>query len=122
EAGGEELHAEALRSAAEDGIVFLDEIDKIAAPAHSNKGPDASSEGVQRDLLPLLEGTTVSTKHGDINTDHILFICSGAFHSVKPADLLAELQGRLPIRVELAALTEEDLYRVLAETQHSLVR
>lgn len=118
----EDVTADALRAAADDGIVFIDEIDKIASAAHSHKGPDASSEGVQRDLLPLIEGTTVSTKHGDVSTDHILFICSGAFHSVKPSDLLAELQGRLPIRVELAALTEDDLYRVLASTEHSLVK
>lgn len=116
----EEYTREAIRSVQDDGIVFIDEIDKIASGGRTNSA-DASAEGVQRDLLPLLEGTTVTTKQGDINTDHILFICSGAFHSVKPSDLLAELQGRLPIRVELQALTEEDLYRVLSATENSLV-
>ena len=103
-----------------DGIVFLDEIDKIAARSDISGGP--SREGVQRDLLPLVEGTTVATKHGPVKTDHILFIASGAFHVSKPSDLLPELQGRLPIRVELRALTEEDFRRILTETEASLIK
>jgi ATP-dependent HslUV protease ATP-binding subunit HslU len=99
--------------------VFLDEIDKVCARADA-RGADVSREGVQRDLLPLSEGTTVSTKHGSIKTDHILFIASGAFHVAKPSDLLPELQGRLPIRVELRALTEEDFVRILTETDNAL--
>jgi ATP-dependent HslUV protease ATP-binding subunit HslU len=117
----EEYTREAIQSVQDDGIVFIDEIDKIASSG-SRHSADASAEGVQRDLLPLLEGTTVTTKQGDISTDHILFICSGAFHAVKPSDLLAELQGRLPIRVELQALTEDDLYRVISATENSLVQ
>merc|ERR1719487_1320862 len=105
---------EAVRAVEEDGIVFIDEIDKICTGSKDH-GHDASAEGVQRDLLPLIEGTTINTKFGNIKTDHILFIASGAFHSVKPADMLAELQGRLPIRVELKGLNEEDLYRILKE-------
>lgn len=116
----EEVTREALEAVQNDGIVFIDEIDKVASSG-TRHSADASAEGVQRDLLPLLEGTTVTTKQGDINTDHILFICSGAFHTAKPSDLLAELQGRLPIRVELVALTEDDLYRVLSQTDNSLV-
>ncbi len=99
----------------ENGIVFLDEIDKICARADT-RGADVSREGVQRDLLPLIEGTTVSTKYGPVKTDHILFIASGAFHVAKPSDLLPELQGRLPIRVELTPLTEGDFVRILTET------
>ncbi len=102
----------ALEAVQENGIVFLDEIDKICARAET-RGADVSREGVQRDLLPLIEGTTVSTKYGPVKTDHILFIASGAFHIAKPSDLLPELQGRLPIRVELRALTEEDFVRIL---------
>ena len=117
----EEYTQEALKSVQDDGIVFIDEIDKIASSGLRHSA-DASAEGVQRDLLPLLEGTTVTTKQGEISTDHILFICSGAFHSVKPSDLLAELQGRLPIRVELQALTEDDLYKVISATENSLVQ
>ena len=117
----EECTRDALKRVQDDGIVFIDEIDKIATTGRTQSA-DASAEGVQRDLLPLLEGTTVTTKQGDISTDHILFICSGAFHAVKPSDLLAELQGRLPIRVELKALTEDDLYRVLSGTENSLVQ
>ncbi|MBD0864275.1 MAG: ATP-dependent protease ATPase subunit HslU [Rhodobacteraceae bacterium] len=105
----------------QNGIVFLDEIDKVAARSDAKVG-DVSREGVQRDLLPLIEGTTVSTKHGPINTDHILFIASGAFHTAKPSDLLPELQGRLPIRVELRALTEADFVRILTETENALTR
>jgi ATP-dependent HslUV protease ATP-binding subunit HslU len=112
---------EALRLTAEDGIVFLDEIDKIAARSERMGGGDVSREGVQRDLLPLIEGTIVATKHGPIKTDHILFIASGAFHVAKPSDLLPELQGRLPIRVELKALTREDFRRILTEPEASLV-
>jgi ATP-dependent HslUV protease ATP-binding subunit HslU len=108
----------ALADAEANGIVFLDEIDKIAVS--DVRGGSVSREGVQRDLLPLIEGTTVATKYGPIKTDHILFIASGAFHVAKPADLLPELQGRLPIRVELAALTEEDFVRILSDTRASL--
>ncbi len=109
----------ALEAVEQNGIVFLDEIDKVAA-GQDRKGADVSREGVQRDLLPLIEGTTVSTKHGPIKTDHILFIASGAFHVAKPSDLLPELQGRLPIRVELRALTEDDFVRILTETDNAL--
>ncbi|MBI1186449.1 MAG: ATP-dependent protease ATPase subunit HslU [Alphaproteobacteria bacterium] len=112
---------EALSTAAEDGIVFLDEIDKIASRSERAGGGDVSREGVQRDLLPLIEGTTVTTKYGPVKTDHILFIASGAFHVAKPSDLLPELQGRLPIRVELKALTREDFRRILTEPEASLV-
>ncbi|MFZ3580684.1 ATP-dependent protease ATPase subunit HslU [Loktanella sp. DJP18] len=109
----------ALEAVEQSGIVFLDEIDKVCAKSDA-RGADVSREGVQRDLLPLIEGTTVSTKHGPIKTDHILFIASGAFHVAKPSDLLPELQGRLPIRVELRALTEEDFVRILTETDNAL--
>lgn len=112
---------EAIVSVEEDGIVFLDEIDKVAAQK-GRGGADVSREGVQRDLLPLIEGTTVSTKRGAVKTDHILFIASGAFHVSKPSDLLPELQGRLPIRVELEALTRDDLRRILVEPEASLIR
>jgi ATP-dependent HslUV protease ATP-binding subunit HslU len=115
------LIKEALRSTEEDGIVFLDEIDKIAARSERIGGADVSREGVQRDLLPLIEGTIVTTKHGPVKTDHILFIASGAFHVAKPSDLLPELQGRLPIRVELKALTRDDFRRILTEPEASLV-
>ena len=111
----------ALDAVEQNGIVFLDEIDKVCARADA-RGADVSREGVQRDLLPLIEGTTVSTKHGPVKTDHILFIASGAFHIAKPSDLLPELQGRLPIRVELRALTEEDFVRILTETDNALTR
>ena len=109
----------AMEAVEQNGIVFLDEIDKVCANA-DRRGADVSREGVQRDLLPLIEGTTVSTKHGPIKTDHILFIASGAFHVAKPSDLLPELQGRLPIRVELRALTEDDFVRILTETDNAL--
>ena len=105
----------------QNGIVFLDEIDKVCARAEA-RGADVSREGVQRDLLPLIEGTTVSTKYGPIRTDHVLFIASGAFHVAKPSDLLPELQGRLPIRVELRPLTEDDFVRILTETDNALTR
>jgi ATP-dependent HslUV protease ATP-binding subunit HslU len=109
----------ALEAVEQNGIVFLDEIDKVCARSDA-RGGDVSREGVQRDLLPLIEGTTVSTKHGAVKTDHILFIASGAFHIAKPSDLLPELQGRLPIRVELRALTEADFVRILTETDNAL--
>ena len=109
----------AVSAVEESGIVFLDEIDKVCARTDA-RGADVSREGVQRDLLPLIEGTTVSTKHGPVKTDHILFIASGAFHVAKPSDLLPELQGRLPIRVELRNLTEKDFIRILSETENAL--
>ena len=117
----EQLVQEAIREVENNGIVFLDEIDKICA-RENRGGADVSREGVQRDLLPLIEGTTVSTKHGAVKTDHILFIASGAFHVSKPSDLLPELQGRLPIRVELRSLSEEDFKRILTETEASLIK
>jgi ATP-dependent HslUV protease ATP-binding subunit HslU len=115
----EQLVQESIRAVEQNGIVFLDEIDKITA-REGRGGADVSREGVQRDLLPLIEGTTVSTKHGPVKTDHVLFIASGAFHLAKPSDLLPELQGRLPIRVELRALTRDDFRRILTETEAAL--
>ncbi|MEP3889121.1 MAG: ATP-dependent protease ATPase subunit HslU [Hellea sp.] len=115
------IKREAVDLAEQDGIVFLDEIDKITTRSDA-RGGDVSREGVQRDLLPLIEGTTVSTKYGPVKTDHILFIASGAFHVAKPSDLLPELQGRLPIRVELRALTEADFVRILTEPEASLIK
>ena len=115
------IKREAVELAEQDGIVFLDEIDKITTRSDA-RGGDVSREGVQRDLLPLIEGTTVSTKYGPVKTDHILFIASGAFHVAKPSDLLPELQGRLPIRVELRALTEADFVRILTEPEASLIK
>ena len=117
----DQVTAEALDLAQNAGIVFIDEIDKVASRSE-RQGADISREGVQRDLLPLIEGTTVSTKYGPVKTDHILFIASGAFHVAKPSDLLPELQGRLPIRVELKALTRDDLRRILVEPEANLVR
>ncbi len=117
----EAVNKTALEAVEQNGIVFLDEIDKVCARTDA-RGGDVSREGVQRDLLPLIEGTTVSTKHGAVKTDHILFIASGAFHIAKPSDLLPELQGRLPIRVELRALTEGDFVRILTETDNALTR
>ena len=117
----ETVKVAALEAVQENGIVFLDEIDKICARADA-RGADVSREGVQRDLLPLIEGTTVSTKYGAVKTDHVLFIASGAFHVAKPSDLLPELQGRLPIRVELQPLTESDFVRILTETENALTR
>jgi ATP-dependent HslUV protease ATP-binding subunit HslU len=117
----ETLIQDAIKLAENDGIVFLDEIDKVASRSHGSGG-EVSREGVQRDLLPLIEGTTVSTKHGPVKTDHILFIASGAFHVAKPSDLLPELQGRLPIRVELKALTKDDFVRILKEPEHNLIK
>jgi ATP-dependent HslUV protease ATP-binding subunit HslU len=117
----DQLTQEAIKAVEQNGIVFLDEIDKICA-RDGRIGADVSREGVQRDLLPLIEGTTVATKHGSVKTDHILFIASGAFHISKPSDLLPELQGRLPIRVELRALTRDDLRRILTEPEASLIK
>jgi ATP-dependent HslUV protease ATP-binding subunit HslU len=117
----EQIKRAALEAVEQNGIVFIDEIDKVCARSDA-RGGDVSREGVQRDLLPLIEGTTVSTKHGPIRTDHILFIASGAFHIAKPSDMLPELQGRLPIRVELKALTEGDFVRILTETDNALTR
>jgi ATP-dependent HslUV protease ATP-binding subunit HslU len=118
------LAKDAVAHAENNGIVFIDEIDKVCARTMEGgfRGADVSREGVQRDLLPLIEGTTVSTKYGPVKTDHVLFIASGAFHLAKPSDLLPELQGRLPIRVELAGLTRDDLRRILTEPEHSLLK
>ncbi|MCQ2914119.1 MAG: ATP-dependent protease ATPase subunit HslU [Alphaproteobacteria bacterium] len=116
----EALIKQAILNVENNGIVFIDEFDKICGKAEGNK-PDVSREGVQRDLLPLIEGTTVPTKHGPVKTDHILFIASGAFHIAKPSDLLPELQGRLPIRVELKALTKDDFYQILTEPENNLI-
>ncbi len=116
------LVQEAIRMVENNGIVFLDEIDKICVRDGARGGADVSREGVQRDLLPLIEGTTVATKHGSVKTDHVLFIASGAFHVAKPSDLLPELQGRLPIRVELQPLTRDDFRRILTETEASLIK
>ena len=118
----EKVQKEAIAAAEQNGIVFLDEIDKIAGRSEQRFGADVSREGVQRDLLPLIEGTTVATKHGAVKTDHILFIASGAFHLNKPSDLLPELQGRLPIRVELKPLTRDDFRRILTEPEASLIK
>ena len=117
----EKIVFDAIKSIENDGIVFLDEMDKICSGGESRRG-EVSREGVQRDLLPLIEGTTVNTKHGPVNTDHILFIASGAFHLSKPSDMLPELQGRLPIRVELKPLSMEDMVRILKETESSLIK
>ena len=120
----DQLTKDAVAHAENNGIVFLDEIDKVCARSSEGgfRGGDVSREGVQRDLLPLIEGTTVSTKYGPVKSDHVLFIASGAFHLAKPSDLLPELQGRLPIRVELAPLTRDDLRRILTEPEHSLLK
>jgi ATP-dependent HslUV protease ATP-binding subunit HslU len=118
----ERVVREARESVEQNGIVFIDEIDKITARSEFRGGGDVSREGVQRDLLPLIEGTTVNTKHGPVKTDHVLFICSGAFHLAKPSDMLPELQGRLPIRVSLASLGQEDFKRILTEPEASLIK
>jgi len=118
----ETVEREAVERAQESGIVFLDEIDKIASRGATAAGPDVSREGVQRDLLPLVEGTTVNTRYGQVSTDHVLFIAAGAFHVARPADLIPELQGRFPVRVQLDALSEEDLVRILTEPEHALVK
>ena len=117
----ENVVREAIRRVESSGIVFLDEIDKIAGRSHTG-GPDVSREGVQRDLLPIVEGSTVNTKHGPVRTDHILFVASGAFHIAKPSDLIPEFQGRFPIRVELEALTQDDFVRILTEPKTALIR
>jgi ATP-dependent HslUV protease ATP-binding subunit HslU len=116
------LHHEGLKRAEQTGIIFLDEIDKVAMPKVKGAGPDVSREGVQRDLLPVIEGATVQTKFGPLNTDHILFICAGAFHESDPSDLIPELQGRLPIRVHLDPLTEDDFCRILREPRNALTK
>ena len=118
----EAVTRDAIHAVEQNGIVFIDEIDKICGRAEFRGGADVSREGVQRDLLPLIEGTTVSTKYGPVKTDHVLFIASGAFHIAKPSDLLPELQGRLPIRVELKALNRDDFRRILTETEASLLK
>jgi ATP-dependent HslUV protease ATP-binding subunit HslU len=118
----ENVTKDAVQRVEQNGIVFLDEIDKIAGREGAGQGPDVSREGVQRDILPIVEGSTVSTKYGMVRTDHILFIAAGAFHVSKPSDLIPELQGRFPIRVELQALTKEDFLRILIEPQNSLTR
>jgi len=118
----DEVRELAIRRVEQAGIVFLDEIDKIAAGGSGKQGPDVSREGVQRDLLPIVEGSTVQTKHGPVATDHVLFIAAGAFHVSKPSDLIPEMQGRFPIRVELASLSRDDLVRILTEPTNSLVR
>jgi ATP-dependent HslUV protease ATP-binding subunit HslU len=118
----EKVVREARDAVEQNGIVFIDEIDKITARSEFRGGGDVSREGVQRDLLPLIEGTTVNTKHGPVKTDHVLFICSGAFHLAKPSDMLPELQGRLPIRVELRPLTRDDFRRILTEPEASLIK
>jgi ATP-dependent HslUV protease ATP-binding subunit HslU len=119
----ETVEREAVERAQESGIVFLDEIDKIASRgAGAGAGPDVSREGVQRDLLPLVEGTTVNTRYGPVTTDHVLFIAAGAFHVAKPSDLIPEMQGRFPVRVQLEALTEADLARILVEPEHALLK
>ena len=117
----DKIHRSAIERVEQSGIIFLDEIDKIAGP-ESKHGPDVSRQGVQRDLLPIVEGSTVITKYGPVKTDHVLFIAAGAFHASKPSDLMPELQGRFPIRVELADLTKEDFVRILTEPQNALTK
>jgi len=117
----EDVKARAVQRVEQNGIVFIDEIDKIAGRSETH-GPDVSREGVQRDLLPIVEGSTVNTKHGPVRTDHVLFIASGAFHIAKPSDLIPEFQGRFPIRVELDALTQADFIRILTEPENALIR
>ncbi len=118
----EQIKQEALQKAQEEGIIFIDEIDKVAVSSSSQGRQDPSKEGVQRDLLPIVEGSTVSTKWGPVKTDHILFIAAGAFHLSKPSDLIPELQGRFPLRVELDSLDEEALYKILTMTKNSLIK
>jgi len=118
----DKLKSEAIRRVQDEGIVFIDEIDKIAVASQDSRGADVSRQGVQRDILPIVEGSTVTTRHGQVKTDHILFIAAGAFHVARPADLIPELQGRFPIRVELSALSTEDLRRILVEPDNALVR
>jgi ATP-dependent HslUV protease ATP-binding subunit HslU len=116
------VREQAIERVEQTGIVFVDELDKVAMGAGSRAGPDVSREGVQRDLLPIVEGSTVQTKHGPVRTDHVLFIAAGAFHVAKPSDLIPELQGRFPIRVELSSLSKDDFVRILTEPRNSLVR
>merc|ERR1719163_1222779 len=117
-----DIAEEAVKLAENDGIVFIDEIDKICGSREFHREGRVSQEGVQRDLLPLIEGTTVTVQNvGPVKTDHVLFVCAGAFHDSKPSDLMPEFQGRLPVRVELSALSEEDMYRVLTETEYNLI-
>lgn len=116
------VNREAIDAVEQDGIVFIDEIDKIVSGSERRYGADASSEGVQRDLLPIIEGSVVNTKHGNVRTDYILFICAGAFHTSKPSDMLAELQGRLPVRVELKGLSEDDFVRILTEPEGNIIK
>jgi ATP-dependent HslUV protease ATP-binding subunit HslU len=118
----DEVKEEAIRQAENAGIIFIDEIDKVASSSARQGGPDVSREGVQRDLLPIVEGSAVSTKYGVINTDHILFIAAGAFHVAKPSDLIPELQGRFPIRVELQSLTKNDFFRILKDPKNALTK
>jgi len=118
----DEVKEEAIWKAENLGIIFIDEIDKIASSSGKSGGPDVSREGVQRDLLPIVEGSTVNTKHGSVKTDHILFIAAGAFHVAKPSDLIPELQGRFPIRVELESLTEENFYQILKTPKNALTK
>jgi ATP-dependent HslUV protease ATP-binding subunit HslU len=118
----DKIVAEALDRVQQSGIIFIDEIDKIAGRGGAGQGPDVSREGVQRDILPIVEGSTVATKYGMVSTEHILFIGSGAFHMTKPSDLIPELQGRFPIRVELEALTKEDFRRILTEPDNALTK
>jgi ATP-dependent HslUV protease ATP-binding subunit HslU len=118
----EKINQAALTLAQESGIVFIDELDKIASDEGSSRGPDVSRQGVQRDLLPIVEGTTVNTKYGPVKTDHVLFVAAGAFHRAKPSDLMPELQGRFPIRVEMHDLTRDDFARILREPRASLPR
>ena len=118
----DEVKEEAISKAENTGIIFIDEVDKIAGSSKGSSGPDVSREGVQRDLLPIVEGSAVSTKHGVVNTDHILFVAAGAFHVSKPSDLIPELQGRFPIRVELDNLTKDDFYRILKEPKNALTK
>lgn len=118
----DEVTQQALRRAEQSGIIFIDEIDKVAATGRTQGGPDVSREGVQRDILPIVEGCTVTTKHGAIKTDYILFIAAGAFHISKPSDLIPELQGRFPVRVELDSLTQDDFYKILTEPQNALTK
>ena len=118
----DEVSTEAIQAAERSGIVFLDEIDKVAVKDGQNSGHDVSREGVQRDILPIVEGSTVMTKYGPVKTDHVLFIAAGAFHMAKPSDLIPELQGRFPIRVELTSLKEEDFRRILVEPKNALIK
>jgi ATP-dependent HslUV protease ATP-binding subunit HslU len=118
----DEVIREAIKKAEQEGIVFIDEIDKIATTSRSSSGPDVSREGVQRDILPIVEGSAVSTKYGIVKTDHILFIAAGAFHMTKVADLIPELQGRFPIRVQLEALTKDDFVRILTQPQNAIIK